>query len=110
MLEFTDLAVLSGLLILSTAIFTGIWTNIFRYLADRRLRMVEADVEKLIMTIRSRQGEEGRANAKAEEEAFMAQAAAILKGEGEMPDKLQKIIGMNPAMAMKLAKKLGIGL
>jgi len=107
-METTDWVLITTIIVVLSGLFTGLWGILGRYLADRRVAILERDMESVIMTLRSRAGEEGRARSQAEEAAFMAQAAEILKGEGDMPQKIQKVVALNPAMAFRLAKKLGV--
>lgn len=109
-METYDIMLLSIIMLVGTALFTGLWTMIGRYLADRRLRVLEADMESVIMTLRSRRGEEQRAASKQDQEEFMQAAGAILASEGDMKDKVMKIVALNPGMAMKMAGKLGLKL
>lgn len=110
MLELMDLVMLLGFNVVACAVFSGVWMMAGRYLADRRLTAIEAELDSVVMTLKSRQGEAARGKNREEEQLFMAQAAQILQGEGDMKDKIQKVIALNPQMALRLASKLGIGI
>jgi len=108
MLELNDWMVIIGINLILTAVigcFVGYCTILVR---DYRLSKLEHEVERLTMIWMSEKGNAARSKNQEEEAAFMAQAAAILKEEGDMPAKIQKIIALNPAMAMRLASKMGI--
>lgn len=105
------LLALNGVFSLVIGVIIGVLIAYFRDNAvDRRIKSLEHDFDSLVDRINGTMGNEKKAELKEQEAAFMANAAVILKSEGPMPDKIQKIIALDPAMAMKMAKKLGIGL
>jgi len=109
-MELYDLVLLGLLSTFVSAIISIISVVIAFSFRSRDVNDLYRKVESLEMSIRGQLSGNARAEAKAQEEAFMVQAAAILKGEGSMQEKIQKVIATDPGMAMKLAKKLGIGL
>jgi len=107
MLETTDWIILITLITVLSGIFGGIWASLGRYLADRRLTNIEADIESLVMTINSRKGEQARSDKAARMEAAMLEAGQIMQ-DPKIEDKKTAILqlaGKYPDIAMSLAKK-----
>jgi len=68
-------------------------------------------LEEKYGSLKGRQTQLASVDRKEEEAEYMASAMAIMKsGEGSMQDKLLKCVALNPKLAMKLGKKLGIGI
>lgn len=110
MLEATEWILITCILAVMSGIFCGVWSVLGRYLADRRVAAVEADVERIVMTLNSRKGEEARTQSKEEDQALMAQVAADLQSGKPPADVLKGALAKNPQAALRIAKKLGIGI
>lgn len=109
-MELMDFAVLGIVSAGFSLVFSALCGYVTVWLRDYRVARLEAQVQSLTMARNNDMAQNKRAQMNEEEAAFMAQAQAILAGEGDMAAKIQKVIAANPAMAMRLAKKLGIGL
>jgi len=109
-MEPTDYATILVLAGLSGAVFGYITTSLTQRSRELRVAEVEGKVEQLLRSWYSKQSQDVRISNKEDDAAFMAQAATILQGPEDMKDKIQKVIALNPGAAMRMAKKLGIGL
>lgn len=109
-MEIVEMIIIGGYSAVVSGFFTVFWRYLLDFRRDRRISVLESEIDRLDMTIKSFQGVAVRQANKEEEAAFMLQAQAILTGEGEMMQKVQKIISLNPALAMKLAAKMGLKL
>lgn len=109
-MELNEWVLIIGIITVFSGTFTIIAGLFAGYIRDFRISKLENAMEALNLRVLSSLGNEKKAQNQEQESAFMANAAIILKGEGTMPEKIQKVIATDPAMAMKLAKKLGIGL
>ena len=77
---------------------------------DSRMKAVEDELDLINDKMKSQYMVEKKAEYKEEKAAFMAQAGAILQGEGDMKDKIAKVVALNPELAMKMASKFGLKL
>lgn len=108
-MELYDLLLVVGINVVVSSIITFFWRWLWDYRKEHRLSDLENDIEQLKEKMHARYMVDARASNKEEEEAFLAQASTILAGEGELKDKVTKLLAMNPGMALKFAKKLGLG-
>ena len=105
-----DILYMVGFSAVFSLIFALFWRYMLDYRRDSRISRIEGELDHLTDAINGFRGNQVKAENKEAEQAFMVQAKAILDGEGEMKDKMMKVFAMNPMMAMKIAKKMGLSL
>jgi len=106
MIETTEWILIMCIMIVLSGIFGGVWSFVGRYLADRRINNIEADLESLQMTILSRKGEQARS----ENQALVAEAEQKiigLLGKGITKENISELAPYASVLP-KLLKKYGM--
>jgi len=109
-MEVTDLVQLGIVSSIVSAVFCIVAASVLHNFRMRDVSILEARVNSLEMALRGEKGRAIRGENQEAEAALMAKVAAGVQSGKPIGDVLKEALASDPGTAMRLAKKLGIGL